>query len=353
MAVVHRASIASFLLVAAVSAQSAPSKPQSAVQAERLVKLLELDEQRGKAGMELWRLGKEAVPALLRALGDPRDEIVEAAWAVLAEIGTDAAAAVPDLERLQASAKGRRLRALRWALHGAGATSFAVAEWGRGQIVLLDSKGNASGRIPALKGVWDVQPLPEGRFLVTEVGSGKVRELDAKGDEVWNVDAPSAMSAQRLPNGNTLVACVEGQGLLEFDSAGTVVWEHKDVHCTYARRLLDGNTLMLDRVKGTLPEVDAKGGEVRSVEVGANVLGAQRLPNGNTLVASRDKSSVCELDPAGKEVAIFRDLTGANACLRLADGTTIVGGQNEVMALDPAGKPLWRYACQWAGSVRR
>jgi hypothetical protein len=275
MAVVHRASIASVLLVAAMPAQQpASSKLQPTVPADRLVKLLELDEQRGKASMELWRLGKDAVPALMRALGDPRDEIVEAACAVLAEIGTEAAAAVPDLERLQASAKGRRQRALRWAWHGAGVTGIAVAEWGRGQIVLLDSKGNASGKVPALKGVWDAQPLPESHFLVTEVGSGKVRELDAKSNEVWHVDAPGAMSAQRLPSGNTLIA-------------------------------------------------------------------------------SRDKSSVCELDPAGQEVASFRDLTGANACLRLADGTTIVGGQNEVTAVDPAGKPLWRYACQWAGSVRR
>jgi hypothetical protein len=352
MAVVHRASTASVLLVAGALAQE-PTRSKPPVQPERLVKLLELDDQRGKAGMELWRLGKDAVPALVRALGDPRDEIVEAACAVLAEIGPEAAAAVPDLERLLASAKGRRQRALRWALHGANATGFAIAEWSRGQIVLLDSKGKLSGTIQAQNGLWDVQPLPEGRFLITEVGTMKVRELDAKGNEVWHQDAPGAMSAQRLPSGNTLVACFDGQGVLEFDAAGTVVWEHKNVRCTWARRLLDGHTLMLDQVKHALLEVDAKGDEVRTLEVGDSVFGAQRLPNGNTLIAARDKSSVRELDPAGHEVASFSELTGANACLRLGDGTTIVGGQNDVTALDAAGKLLWRYACRWAGSVRR
>jgi hypothetical protein len=345
------------LLAAIVPAQerapAAQPAPAPAVRAERLVKLLEIDERRGEASMELWRLGKDAVPALVRALGDPRDEIVERAAAVLAEIGTEAAAADADVARLLTAAKGRRRQALLWAKRAVSATGFTVAEWGPGRILRLDAKGAPTGTIDVGKNLWHAQPLPEEHFLIVEVGAPKVREVDAAGKEVAQLDAQGAMRAQRLPGGNTLIAGEEA-GVVEFDPTGKVVWEKKDVRCSWAQRLLDGHTLFVDRPAGKLYEVDAAGEVVKTFDVGAGVVyGAFRLPDGNTLIASRDGSSVRELDGTGKQVAELKGVKGPNSCVRLGDGTTVVSGETEVVAFDRSGKVLWRAACTWGGCVAR
>ena len=85
----------------------------------------------------------------------------------------------------------------------------------------------------------------------------KVVEFDLDGKEVWSVDAPSAWSAIRLHNGNTLIS---GDGLgytREVDPKGQTVWEFTRDDAPFklgntqtANRLTNGNTVICSWVAG-------------------------------------------------------------------------------------------------------
>jgi hypothetical protein len=85
----------------------------------------------------------------------------------------------------------------------------------------------------------------------------KVVEFDMNGKEVWSVDAPSAWSAIRLHNGNTLISG-DGQGYTrEVNPKGEIVWElnQKDVQFKLynnqtANRLANGNTVICNWCAG-------------------------------------------------------------------------------------------------------
>lgn len=65
-----------------------------------------------------------------------------------------------------------------------------------------------------------VEPLLNGRFLLTLGGSNRVLEIDAAGKIRWEHRVRAPMSATRLRNGNTLIACFEDRCIVEVDRAG-------------------------------------------------------------------------------------------------------------------------------------
>lgn len=65
-----------------------------------------------------------------------------------------------------------------------------------------------------------VEPLLNGRFLLTLGGSHRVVEIDAAGKIRWEHSVRTPMSATRLRNGHTLIACFEDRCILEVDRAG-------------------------------------------------------------------------------------------------------------------------------------
>ena len=85
----------------------------------------------------------------------------------------------------------------------------------------------------------------------------KVVEFDLDGKEVWSVNAPSAWSAIRLHNGNTLIS---GDGLgytREVNPKGETVWEFTKADAPFkvgntqtANRLTNGNTVICSWVAG-------------------------------------------------------------------------------------------------------
>lgn len=343
--------LAFWLGVGALGAQDAELPP--AVLADRCYAQLRIPADAGAARMQLWQIGPDAVPVLVRALRDKDDAVAIGACAVLHEMGAEAgAAAKPHLERLLQGAKGPRRRALEWALHGVTTTGFAVTEWGTSKLVLLDARGEVLRRLDAVPQAWDVQSLPGGRLLVTQVGSNEVREIDLDGQEHWKFATQQPHRARRLPGGTTLIASTGDQRVVEVDAAGTVVWQVEKIAAEWVHRLLDGNTLVLDRSGKRLVEFAPDGDTVRSFAIPSECYGAQRLPDGNTLVAARD-GRVHEYDTNGKEIASTQTLAGASACLRLRDGTTLVAGQTEVAAFDRTWKALWRTPVQWAGGISR
>jgi hypothetical protein len=85
----------------------------------------------------------------------------------------------------------------------------------------------------------------------------KVVEFDLEGKEVWSVNAPSAWSAIRLHNGNTLIS---GDGLgytREVNPKGETVWEFTKADAPFlvgntqtANRLANGNTVICSWIAG-------------------------------------------------------------------------------------------------------
>ncbi len=64
-----------------------------------------------------------------------------------------------------------------------------------------------------------------GTFLVAHMDLGKVVEYSAEGKEIWSVPAQSAWAAVRLKNGNTLISGNQVGYVREVNPKGEAVWE--------------------------------------------------------------------------------------------------------------------------------
>ena len=99
-----------------------------------------------------------------------------------------------------------------------------------------------------------------GTFLVAHMDLGKVVEYSADGKEIWSVAAPSAWAAVRLKNGNTLISGNEKGYVREVNPKGETVWEMNKndlpgiplYTVQEVDRLANGNTL-IDNWAGSLP----------------------------------------------------------------------------------------------------
>jgi hypothetical protein len=97
-----------------------------------------------------------------------------------------------------------------------------------GSLVEIDPKGTEVRVIkiePGRMGLIKFEQLPNGNFLVPQQTSGKIQELDGKGNVVWSFDMANVSSATRLPNGNLLLSSYGGRKVVEVNRAGKVVWE--------------------------------------------------------------------------------------------------------------------------------
>lgn len=118
-----------------------------------------------------------------------------------------------------------------------------------------------------------VRMTAAGTFLVAHLDLGKVVEYDAKGAPIWSVEAPSAWAAVRLKNGNTLISGNQHGYVREVNAKGEVVWEinKNDLPgiplytVQEVSRLANGNTL-INNWSGSLKR-DAWPAVVQLIEV--------------------------------------------------------------------------------------
>ena len=102
-----------------------------------------------------------------------------------------------------------------------------------------------------------VRITPNKTIMVGLFAEKKVVEYNLDGKEIWSVDAPSAWSAIRLHNGNTLIS---GDGLSytrEINMKGETVWELTQADVPFklynnqtANRLANGNTVICNWCAG-------------------------------------------------------------------------------------------------------
>ena len=91
-----------------------------------------------------------------------------------------------------------------------------------------------------------------GTYLIANLGLGKVVEYNKDWKEIWSVDAPSAWAAIRLKNGNTLISGNQHGYVREVNPKGEIVWEiNKDdlpgiplYTVQEVSRLANGNTVI-------------------------------------------------------------------------------------------------------------
>jgi hypothetical protein len=148
-----------------------------------------------------------------------------------------------------------------------------------------------------------VQPLADGRILLTEAGDEPVvLEIDRKGKilhemriETQTKDhhAQTRMT-RKLPNGNYLVPQMGEREVREYTPEGKVVWRFATPHWPFtAIRLPDGHTLTSCTQDHSAMEVDREGKTVWRVSnadlpepLMKGMCGCQRLANGNTVFTS-------------------------------------------------------------------
>ena len=108
-----------------------------------------------------------------------------------------------------------------------------------------------------------IRMTKKGTFLVAHLDLGKVVEYDQNGKEIWSAPAPSAWAAVRLKNGNTLISGNQHGYVREVNPKGETVWEiNKDDLPGYplytvqeVERLANGNTL-INNWSGGLKKTD-------------------------------------------------------------------------------------------------
>jgi len=103
-----------------------------------------------------------------------------------------------------------------------------------------------------------IRMTPAGTILVPHMSEGKVVEYDLNGRVVWSVSAPHPWQAVRLKNGDTLISGDAAKYVREVDLKGETVWElsQADVpgirlgNIQSAGRLANGNTVLCNWIAG-------------------------------------------------------------------------------------------------------
>lgn len=318
---------------------------------QRLVTFLELPSRRRAAVEGLLRIGSPSVPALTRALSDPRPEVVFRCLHLLRQLGSSAKAALPRLMKMSKGEDPRLAEAARWAMLGIKPTgSFLTVDIGKHCVREIDPDGTVRVVYDS-KGVYDAQRLPNGNLLVAYV-FGRVDEIDKDEKVIWkHVGMKAAISVERLVDGNTLISTGKGKQVIEVDPKGKVVWKFASKWPNHADRLPSGNTLVSDYQERKLVEVDPAGKVVWEVKTPAGTIDAERLNNGNTLMVLNDNKLVVEVDPTGKTLREFKQHTVPKCAIRLPDGNTVISGKGGLLNVDPAGKKVWEHQDKTWGAV--
>jgi len=142
-----------------------------------------------------------------------------------------------------------------------------------------------------------VRMTSAGTFLAAHMDLGKVVEYDADGKETWSVLAPSAWAAVRLENGNTLISGNQHCYVREVNAKGEIVWEltQKDVPgiklftIQEVSRLANGNTVVCNWCAGGLESKQDWAKTVQVLEV---------TPDKKLVWALREWTGPADLGPA-------------------------------------------------------
>ena len=112
-------------------------------------------------------------------------------------------------------------------------------------------------------------------LLVAKMDMGKAVEYDLNGKELWTVDAPGIWDAEPLLNGNVLISGNTQKYVREVNRKGETVWEFTAAEASEygltnmqtATRLQNGNTLITQWMNEWNGAVDQANPPVQAIEV--------------------------------------------------------------------------------------
>jgi hypothetical protein len=248
---------------------------------------------------------------------------------------------------------------------------FACGDYSGGRVLLVSADGKVEWEYPAPH-CNDLWVLPSGNLLFV-TGHG-VKEVDRQKQVIFSYESKSEIYAcQRLANGNTFIAECNSGRLIEVDPKGDLVDqvrllpEGKDGGHAFmrnARRLENGNYLVAHYGLGVVREYDAEGRQVREIAAPGGPHSAIRLPDGNTLIACGDRGKqlpqLFEVDPQGDTVwqVTSDDLPGIRLAFmtglqRLPNGNTVMtnwlghgrlGTAPHIIEVTPQKKVVWTFS---------
>jgi hypothetical protein len=116
---------------------------------------------------------------------------------------------------------------------------------------------------------------PAGTLLVAHMDMGKVIEYDITGKQLWSVDASGLWDAEPLANGNVLISGNNNNYAREVNRKGETVWEFTAAdapelnlaNMQTATRLKNGNTLITQWVNEWSGPIDKAGAPIQAIEV--------------------------------------------------------------------------------------
>lgn len=114
-----------------------------------------------------------------------------------------------------------------------------------------------------------------GTVLVAHLDLGKIVEYDWSGKALWSVEVTNCFSATELANGNVLAATSGAQFVREINRKGQTVWEwtaadapdYKFANTQVATRLANGNTLINNWFSGSVEKISPNHQPVQAIEV--------------------------------------------------------------------------------------
>jgi hypothetical protein len=232
-------------------------------------------------------------------------------------------------------------------------------------IVRYDSAGAMTFHLETGAVSRDVWLLENGNILFPyyykkgdRAGQGGVREVNPKGQTVWEFDAKGwTLSCQRLSNGNTLVGAAGQCAILVVNPAGKVL-NRIDVKMrtphphslTMARQLDNGNFLVAEETLKLIREYDPTGRVVWEFQTPFTPFSVVRLPSGNTLFSGQhglievtpDKRTVWTLERSDVEAMGVRWFTGIQV---LPHGHVLIcnaGGRIPFFEVNRAKEVVWQ-----------
>ncbi len=304
---------------------------------------------------------KEAIPFLIKALGEVPADQAALADEFLARLAGDDAPAGP----LGADAAAREKRRDAWTawwkdrgskVQLASLLSRPAQERYLGytlvispnhsKIVELGMDGKVRWEINGLSNVWDAQFISRSRLLILESGARKVTERTTRGDVLWEMSLnnmyPTGM--QRMPNGNMLF--VASNRLVEMTRAGREVYSFNRPQgdILHARKMKDGQVIYVTS-SATVHRIDEKGTEIKTWRVNNPTnQGCHILNNGNVVFPQQHANRVFEYDMNGQQVWTAT-ATQPTSVMRLANGNTLIGSSSspfQAVEVDRAGKEVWK-----------
>lgn len=96
-----------------------------------------------------------------------------------------------------------------------------------GKVIFMNAAGKEIKTV-TLDSQGAIDAGPNGHVLVSQAGTGRIVEFDAKGDKVMDLKIEGAWMGARLPDGNILVASKTKRKMIKIDRTGKVIWE-KDI----------------------------------------------------------------------------------------------------------------------------